>query len=97
MSGLNFWVKESAKSSEDEARRLKEESKCDVMLEKDGCWVQWEEVMNFYHSQGEDRQFKVDLDTGTVIFGNGIRGKIPPPGRENISVNYEFTLGAEGM
>lgn len=48
----------------------------------------WIEVEDFDASRPEDKHFTVDLISGRVTFGNGINGKIPPKGTDNILVSY---------
>ena len=58
----------------------------------------WQEVRHFQESGSEDPHFQVDtdgLDRTRVIFGDGVRGKVPP-GDAEIRVEYLETLGAEG-
>lgn len=43
-----------------------------------GGWEDWTLVEDFDASRPGDRHYLLDLDTGTVIFGNGVNGKIPP-------------------
>lgn len=48
----------------------------------------WTEVEDFDASKPGDRHYTVDLASGRVTFGNGINGKIPPKGIDNITVSY---------
>ncbi len=50
--------------------------------------VLWTKVENFNASKPEDRHYTVDLGTGKVTFGNGFNGRIPPEGKDNITVFY---------
>lgn len=98
LEGVAVWIRESDQSTEKEARRLEQESQAVVTREHDGCWVQWEEQRNFFRSGPNDRHFTADLDWGTLRFGDGIHGKIPPAASrgENIRAHYELTQGSRG-
>lgn len=54
-------------------------------------WVRWVASPDFYDSTASSRHFTVDPVNGTVRFGDGERGAVPPIGRNNIrlvSVRY---------
>ncbi len=55
--------------------------------------VNWTEVRNFYRSGPGDRHYTFDLSFGSVTFGDGKRGKIPPIGRDNIRCAAYYTGG----
>lgn len=60
-------------------------------------WVRWVEVEDFYSSSGESRHFTLDPVNGTVRFGDGERGAIPPIGQNNIKlVSVRYHDGARG-
>lgn len=48
----------------------------------------WTEVEDFDASKPGDTHYSVDLASGRVTFGNGINGKIPPKGTDNIEISY---------
>lgn len=54
------------------------------------------EVEDFDASKPEDKHYIVDLTSGRVTFGNGINGKIPPAGTNNITVSYHTGGGVRG-
>ncbi|TFH47358.1 MAG: putative baseplate assembly protein [ANME-2 cluster archaeon] len=54
------------------------------------------EVEDFDASNPEDKHYTVDLISGRVTFGNGINGKIPPAGTNNITVSYRTGGGVHG-
>lgn len=54
------------------------------------------EVEDFDASNPEDKHYIVDLAVGRVTFGNGISGKIPPAGTNNITVSYRTGGGVHG-
>jgi uncharacterized phage protein gp47/JayE len=47
-------------------------------------WVPWNPVTSFYGCGPDSRCYLLDPITGVIQFGNGRRGKIPPPGTDNI-------------
>lgn len=69
-----------------------EASKYDIIL-KD---AEYGEVEDFDGSRPGDRHYTVDLAVGKVTFGNGINGRIPPEGRDNIMVYYRSGGGMRG-
>lgn len=57
---------------------------------------QWTEVDDFLAAGPEDRWYTVDSAAGTVTFGDGTYGLIPPSEAEIVAVSYRFGGGAEG-
>src|SRR5262249_35166471 len=55
----------------------------------------WEQVPSFARSKETDPHFTVDVDTGTITFGDGRHGMNPPP-RYEVTVEYEVTRGGDG-
>jgi len=47
-------------------------------------WVLWQEKPHFYFSGPDDRHYVIERTAGRVIFGDGVNGKLPPPGSGNI-------------
>lgn len=64
------------------------ESDKKLTVNKDEIWT---EVKGFDASRLEDRHYVLDLASMRVIFGNGINGKIPPKGTDNITISYSST------
>jgi hypothetical protein len=54
-------------------------------LESD-TWRRWELVPNFDASTRKDFHAVLDPTTGTIVFGNGERGRVPPPGCEVFAI-----------
>lgn len=52
--------------------------------EVDGKWCSWSRVDNFTRSTYVDNHFVIDESRKIIVFGNGIRGRIPPRGQDNI-------------
>mgnify|MGYP001605076710 CR=1 FL=1 len=55
----------------------------------------WEEVDDFDASTPNDNHYVLNRANGEVIFGNGIRGRIPTKGAE-IKIDYRYGGGEEG-
>jgi hypothetical protein len=49
-----------------------------------GDWVLWSEVADTDDSGPKDRVYALDETSGTVQFGDGLHGMIPPPGTDGI-------------
>ncbi len=59
--------------------------------------VRWHEVPDFYGSGPRSRHYVVVHATGEIRFGDGRRGLIPPPGRNNVRmVRYQAGGGLAG-
>ena len=62
-----------------------------------GDWVLWQRVDSFVGQGGDARVFRLDPANGTVAFGDGRQGKIPPAGREGIrAFRYQQGGGEQG-
>jgi Baseplate J-like protein len=60
-------------------------------------WVRWKEVKDFYGSGPRDRHYVFDHVTGTVTFGDGVNGLVPPPGAGNLRLaRYRTGGGSAG-
>jgi predicted phage baseplate assembly protein len=57
---------------------------------------EWQKVDDLDASQPGDTHFSAHLSTGTIGFGNGMRGKIPAKGNKNIYVQYTTSNGQQG-
>jgi hypothetical protein len=56
-------------------------------------WVRWREVRDFYGSGPRDRHYVLDHVTGTISFGDGVNGLVPPPGPGNLRLSRYRTGG----
>ncbi len=95
------WVDEAAgladAAAEELARRLPDR----VRLEREDqvlvrCWVRWERTPSLALCGPEERCYSLDPYEGTIRFGDGTRGRVPPQGRENIRVRYYYGGGERG-
>lgn len=99
---LELWVDESGALSADERSRLRSDHPDDVDVERDrndeitAFWIRWEAVDDLQVRAGDERVYVVDRVAGTVTFGDGASGRIPPSGRDNVRVTYRTGGGAAG-
>ncbi|PSQ19193.1 putative baseplate assembly protein [Halobacteriales archaeon QS_8_69_26] len=98
---IEVWVDEVSSLSRKEMQELEETRPEDVdrLPETDEpveFWVRWEEVSDFLESDSSSRHYRVDRTSGTVTFGDGQRGKIPPRAENNLRVTYKTGGGSEG-
>ena len=56
-------------------------------------WVSWAEVNNFTLSNPSSRHYTLDRENGMIIFGDGVRGMVPPTGKNNISARRYVSGG----
>ena len=62
-----------------------------------GDWVLWERVDSLVGRDGDARVFRLDPARGTVSFGDGRQGKIPPAGRDRLrAFFYQSSGGTRG-
>ncbi|HEY1554583.1 MAG TPA: putative baseplate assembly protein [Kofleriaceae bacterium] len=60
-------------------------------------WVRWRRVDSFFASGPRSRHFTLDYTTGTLSFGDGRRGMVPPEAKNNIvAVSYRIGGGSLG-
>lgn len=62
------------------------------VLNLPGHWVRWTQVVDPHDENPTARVYALDEDSGTVRFGDGKRGMIPPAGRDGIvAFRYQRT------
>lgn len=59
-------------------------------------WVRWKMVEDFVDSGPRSRHYTIDNAIGTVQFGDGEHGMIPPMGQDNIKATYKTGGGVLG-
>ena len=96
-----MWVDEVEGLAVADAERLAQELPGRVRLERDDrvvvhCWVLWERRGDLALAAGEERCYQLDPYAGTIRFGDGVHGRVPPQGDENIRVSYCFGGGTWG-
>ncbi len=97
------WVNEARLISEDDRKRLMENTPArveeirDLKGNLDKFWVKWTEVDYLLGSGPEDRHYTINRLTGGICFGDGKNGKLPPlKGMQNIKINYKIGGGTRG-
>ena len=99
LPGPSIIIREADGPSPEEITSLKEQFENDVIEDIDATgkvislWVRWKEVMNFFKSGPGDRHFCVDLYKGSVTFGDGKRGMVPPIGSDNVKAEVYYMGG----
>ena len=67
-----------------------------IEVEEDGGFVAWQRVEGFEGSGEGDRHYSVDPEAAQVIFGDGVRGLVPPLGRRIRTGGYRYGGGRAG-
>lgn len=68
------------------------EIRLEVREEDDGPWVPWQRVPDFDASDAGARHYTLDPASGRIRFGDGLHGRIPPPGPSSIRL-HEYHVG----
>lgn len=95
-------VNEIGGLSEGERKELKErkdvetEEVVDETGEVTEFWVLWRPIDDLLEAAGTDRVYEIDRTFSQIQFGDGIHGKVPPIGRDNIRATYQAGGGAKG-
>jgi hypothetical protein len=98
----DIWVNEVKALSVDERKRILEEEiypAGEVRDEKEDVvefWVKWKSTESLISSSGQQRHYEIDNVSGEVKFGDGIYGRIPPTGTDNIKADYRSGGGKKG-
>lgn len=97
------WVDETGTLTSEEKEMIIKECGHDFISEiKDdagkvtGIWVRWLPKDDFMDSSPADRHYVMDRAAGTITFGSGLRGKVPPMGKDNIKASYRTGGGTQG-
>ena len=95
------WVDEAQALAVADAEALAAAMPRQVELEWDDrvlahCWVRWERRDELALAGPEERCYSLDPYAGTVTFGNGIHGRVPPEGENNLRVRYCYGGGSWG-
>lgn len=67
-----------------------------IEVSENGIYVPWQPVANFSGSSLNDRVYQFDARSGSVIFGDGIRGKRPAPGERIRAARFYAGGGSSG-
>lgn len=98
----DVWIDELAVRSEASRQELGEEwpDRTELETDADGqpsaFWVRWARQPDLLDSGPDDRHYTLDPIEGTVSFGDGTRGMIPPRGSDNVRATYETGGGKAG-
>jgi baseplate J-like protein len=98
LDGEDVRVRE-ALSAEEQERIEREDGKDAVVAREDlgGTWVRWRETLALFDAGKDDRVYLIDRAAGRLQFGDGIHGRIPPAGIDNIrAFRYRTGGGAIG-
>lgn len=98
LDGEDLRVRE-ALSAEEQERIEREDGRDRVVVREDlgGTWVRWRETLALFDAGPDDRVYLIDRAAGRVQFGDGIHGRIPPAGIDNIrAFRYRTGGGAIG-
>ncbi len=98
---IEVWVDEVSALSRKEQRELEAADEWEVdRVPETGVpvefWVKWSEIGDFLDSGERSRHYRIDQTTGTVTFGDGERGMIPPSGTNNVRATYKTGGGSDG-
>ena len=72
-----------------------------VLDSAEPCWRDWEQVEDFDASKPDDTHYVLDVETGELLFGDGVNGAVPPvpraEARKNIRIiQYRIGGGERG-
>lgn len=99
---VDVWVDEYGSISDRMAQQLIDARSTTVedVYDSEGhlskLWVKWTEVSDFIGSGPEARHYVLNETDGTITFGDGREGAIPPEGENNVRADYETGGGDEG-
>jgi len=103
LPGIKIMVRENDIPPADERDLIKKEEGEDAVVlkkgsdEKEEIWICYHEVDNFYSSTSKTRHYYVDYQNNKIVFGDGIKGIIPPRLKNNIRVvKYRVGGGVKG-
>lgn len=96
------WVNEIGALTESERKAFVERKDLQVRVRKDDegndieFWVRWSPLEDITGATALDRVYSIDRTFGQVQFGDGVRGMVPPIGRDNLRASYQAGGGARG-
>jgi hypothetical protein len=97
-----IWINEIGLHSEEQRKRLIESGEFRIEEKKDErgstkeFWVRWRQSEDILLSSSSDRTYEIDGNSGSLIFGDGVHGLLPPIGTDNIKANYSTGGGSKG-
>ncbi|QAY79324.1 baseplate J/gp47 family protein [Sphingosinicella sp. BN140058] len=90
-TSLQLFVQEDV--GEEEAQSLETSPQIEG---RPGPWVRWQAVPDVRDRGPFERIFALDSEQGTIRFGDGVRGRIPPAGKPLVAVAYRHVTGTGG-
>lgn len=66
-----------------------------IWVLEEETWRKWQRVDDFSQSDGENKHYILDRETGNIRFGDGVHGRRPPVGSV-IKATYHCGAGEEG-
>lgn len=90
---IEVWVDEITETGNEISESFDEDKKIEKTYDESGMltevWHLWTEAEDFANSDAGSRHYITDRNAGTISFGNGTHGRIPPTSKkENIRVRY---------
>lgn len=68
-----------------------------LLVDEGQGFNEWQEVEDFTLSMPTDKHYALNRGTGEVLFGDGIRGKVPASGKDNVkAAPYRYGGGSRG-
>ena len=95
------WIDEVSGLAVSDAESLAREMPDRVELEREDrvithCWVLWQRRDQLTLAGPEERCYALDPYEGRLTFGDGIHGRVPPQGSENLRIRYCYGGGSRG-
>ncbi len=92
-SGQQIDIREATYPDPEQAKVIQLESGQDAIREIDGAngkeiWVRWSSVANLALSGPKSRHYTIHYETGSITFGDGVQGMIPPGLKNNIMATF---------
>lgn len=97
----SVWVDEKGSLLDSELANIRKKNPKDIRTETEngeetGILIRWRRIQSIYMAGPEDRVYELDWNTGEMTFGNGVHGKIPPQGSDNIRIVVIYGGGEKG-
>jgi hypothetical protein len=67
-----------------------------IQVEEAQGWTDWQAVDGFEESKEDSRHYVLDPEAGTILFGNGVRGRAPQIGERIRASEYRYGGGTQG-
>jgi hypothetical protein len=67
-----------------------------LQLREAGQWENWQQIESLTLSLPDDRHYELELNSGVILFGDGVHGRIPRPGEAIRCISYRYGGGVAG-